>query len=356
MKKIFISFLLLFCCSYVFALPFNKIIFFGDSLTDNGNLYKFLLKIVPKSPPYFKGRFSNGQVWAEYVGKHFYDSDYSDYKVYAFGGATTLMHAPTTHFIAPTNLEIEINRYIIEHFFKDKSETLFSLWMGANDYFYYHDGDPDYITTKVINKVSWAINHLIYFGARYFLILNLPGLDETPFARSHDIVEVLHLLTQLHNQKLAALVDEIRQENPEVKIVYIDTNSIFHDFVTNPDEFNKKYHTHVTNTTEACWKGGYLMRNNNISREAVNSQVRKLLTTTYGSIPENTDTMALSDFILNTPSAFYAYTMGQWFDSGIIPCPNPSEYAFWDDMHPSEIVHKILAQIAILRVTNEITS
>lgn len=342
--------LLFFSCSGVFATPFNQIIFFGDSLTDNGNLHKLLLKIVPKSPPYFKGRFSNGEVWAEHVGKFFYDNYYIDYKDYAYGGATAVLHLPNIHFIAPSNLEIEVNRFIIDQFFRDKSTTLFSIWIGANDYFYYHDGDPDYLTTQAVNRVAWAINHLIYFGARYFLVLNLPGLDETPYAKSHGMVPLLHFLTQLHNQKLAEMVDEIKNKNPGVNIVYIDTNSIFHDFVMHPDKYNKKYHGHVTNTEDACWKGGYLMRGNNTSKEALDSQLRRTLTTAYGAIPENTDTKAMSEFILNSPMIYRAYMMGQSFDRGILPCPDANEYAFWDDMHPSEIVHRILAQIVVSNV------
>ena len=51
--------------------------FFGDSLTDTGNVYHATsvlhsdsLGLVPIEPaaPYYDGRFSNGPVWAEYAG------------------------------------------------------------------------------------------------------------------------------------------------------------------------------------------------------------------------------------------------------------------------------------------------
>ena len=38
---------------------------FGDSLVDNGNAFKATGGLVPPSPPYFNGRFSNGPVWVE---------------------------------------------------------------------------------------------------------------------------------------------------------------------------------------------------------------------------------------------------------------------------------------------------
>jgi phospholipase/lecithinase/hemolysin len=56
--------------------PFDKIVFFGDSLSDNGNFYNFVLGYMPKSPPYFNGRFANGPTWAEHVEKYFFDKSY----------------------------------------------------------------------------------------------------------------------------------------------------------------------------------------------------------------------------------------------------------------------------------------
>lgn len=39
---------------------------FGDSVSDNGNVYKLTDKQWPPAK-YYKGRFSNGPVWAERV-------------------------------------------------------------------------------------------------------------------------------------------------------------------------------------------------------------------------------------------------------------------------------------------------
>ena len=53
----------------IFAEPIDKIIVFGDSLSDNGNVLSLtekakkvipLVPLIPKNPPYFSGRFTNG--------------------------------------------------------------------------------------------------------------------------------------------------------------------------------------------------------------------------------------------------------------------------------------------------------
>ena len=49
------------------AAPYTRIVAFGDSLTDNGNLYALNGGTYPPSPPYFGGRGSNGPVAVEYM-------------------------------------------------------------------------------------------------------------------------------------------------------------------------------------------------------------------------------------------------------------------------------------------------
>jgi phospholipase/lecithinase/hemolysin len=127
MKKILALVLSLFVCSSVFAGNVKQIVFFGDSMTDNGNLYN-LIKTMPKSPPYYKGRFSNGPTWAEYVERSFYNTHYIDSQNYAYGGATAILHSFVTDKIAlPITLSAEMYEYYLNTLYADKSEVSISL-------------------------------------------------------------------------------------------------------------------------------------------------------------------------------------------------------------------------------------
>ena len=42
------------------TLPFNQMIIFGDSLSDNGNVYIATGGAIPAPPAYTVGRFTNG--------------------------------------------------------------------------------------------------------------------------------------------------------------------------------------------------------------------------------------------------------------------------------------------------------
>jgi outer membrane lipase/esterase len=59
---------------------------FGDSLSDRGRLHDLTFGRVPKSPPYWKGRFSDGPVWAEHVETAVRDAG-AAWSNRAYGGA-----------------------------------------------------------------------------------------------------------------------------------------------------------------------------------------------------------------------------------------------------------------------------
>ena len=46
--------------------PIKRLVVFGDSFSDSGNLFKATAGLIPKNP-YWEGRFSNGPVWSEYL-------------------------------------------------------------------------------------------------------------------------------------------------------------------------------------------------------------------------------------------------------------------------------------------------
>lgn len=66
--------------------PFTGIVAFGDSLSDTGNLFALTGGFPP--PPYFEGRVSNGPIWIEYLANAM-GLDSKSVVNYAFAGSTT---------------------------------------------------------------------------------------------------------------------------------------------------------------------------------------------------------------------------------------------------------------------------
>lgn len=344
MKKILAFLILVFCFVNVHAAKINKLIFFGDSLSDNGNLYELLFHFIPKSPPYFDGRFSNGTTWAENLAKHYYNKSYVGYHIYAVGGATAVFHMPTPEFISPTILELEIDKYLLDSAFTDRSNVLFAIWIGGNDYMFHPEDDVETSTTKIVNKIAWAIDTLRYYGGQNFLILNLPDLAKIPKMKGSGLENAVHTLAVVHNQKLDAAIEKIQQANPNINITTVDTFAIFTDVMANPDKYNKKYHTNITNLSEACWSGGIWLK---ASTQDLTKDIEQAITTNKMTIPPHFTAETMSTFIMNTPALMHTYQMGKSYEQGNLPCANPNEYLFWDAIHPTAVVHEILAKMVL---------
>ena len=108
------------------AASFTSAYFFGDSLTDPGNLYGDTGKQMPLSPPYFEGRFSNGRVWAEHIADDFTAKGLSTAN-FAYGGATAL---ESDGF--PPDLPDQIDGFAGSGALLGRRPVA-TLWFGSND-------------------------------------------------------------------------------------------------------------------------------------------------------------------------------------------------------------------------------
>lgn len=364
MKKIFLSIIIFFFCSNIIfaAAPINRIIFIGDSLTDNGRLFSFLLYQVPKSPPYFKGRFTNGYTWAEFLAKHYYEKNYMAYKFYAIGASTAVSHLPTNKFLFASTLGLQVDSYLIDTMFRDKSKTLPIIWIGSNDYLYYQFKDSDTFTSEIVDAIVDNVRSLLKHGINYLVLMNLPDSSLTPFCDKYGDRAKLHELVLMHNDKLNTGIEKLKQEFPKAKIELIDVYNIFLDFIAHVDEYNAKYNMHVKELRQSCWKGGYIndhfLGRVNIYKELQMSLAKnaKALQPTYGNDLSQVDVESIANFIQNSPEVNYVYKMGLAFNQGLVPCSNPNEYLFWDSMHPTETVHHLLYELVREQLDKEIFS
>lgn len=337
MKKLTLIFLLFITCSTLQASSLKQVVFFGDSLTDNGNLYNGLFKIMPKSPPYYQGRFANGPAWSDYLGKFYSDKYHASYLNYAVGGATTILRSPFDGFL-PYDLREETDKYITDYLFTDKSHSLFIIWMGANDYLN-GQSDVNKSTTDVVNETVSVIQNLMFFGANQFVVLNLPDLAKTPYAKTVTYGDNLHELTVVHNKKLADAVAQLHKSHPDKKFTYIDSYTIFEDIIENPEKYNEKYQIQISNMQDACWLGGYTLQHDELQTAISNAN--------HGENSKPLNAKLASQFVMNSPALKEAYATGKAYEKGATPCEKPDTYVFWDKVHPTSVIHRIIAAIVI---------
>ncbi len=235
--KPFVFIILLFCSMFASASSINKIVVFGDSLSDNGNLYEYMKQQLPLSPPYYQGRFTNGPVWVELLTKMCFPNDViSDHLLdYAFGGAGVSEEADDDEN-EMFSLKREVDGYLMAHQDKADSNSLFVVWIGANNYLALPD-DEDAAVSNVIKGIEHGLKHLAAQGAQHILVVNLPDLGRIPTAQDFDMTEVLTRLSDAHNQKLMDLVQEMKNVYPNVDWIFFDVRHTMSQIYETPEQF-----------------------------------------------------------------------------------------------------------------------
>ncbi|KAI8806846.1 hypothetical protein BJ742DRAFT_773623 [Cladochytrium replicatum] len=171
----------------------DKIVSFGDSLTDTGVVADLTRrKGGPQIPSdaYFNGRFSNGPVWLE----HLVNDKNLDYDNYAAGGATTsdavLQGWVGGKFGEPLRrdgtvqkvpgVDTQIKTYLLNKPDWFKWNVLYTIFVGANDFF------DNGILNRGNNGSYYAMAqygewmNLVAFGAAQIMPIVLPKELDQP--------------------------------------------------------------------------------------------------------------------------------------------------------------------------------
>lgn len=270
-------------------LLFSQIYVFGDSLSDDGNVFALSGGAAPPSPPYFNGRFTNGPVWAEDLAPRL-GLAVNPATNFALGGATSADR--NTVNAALPGLQQQVDGFVAAARPSADPNGLYVVWAGANDYL--GGGATDFAAT--VNNVAAAVNKLAAVGARNFMLPNLPNMGATPgaAARGAQVQQGLAQLTAAHNATLAAAAQAI-DANPNINIALLDVNSLFNQAIASPASLG------FANVTGGLVPG-------------------------FGGDP------SVSNVTLP-------------------PGTNANQYLFWDSLHPTARAHELIADTAAKTVT-----
>ena len=183
---------------------YTRIVVFGDSLSDTGNVAhltaaKYGIPVPsPVGGNYTLGRFTDGYdtvpaaqnyfgVWVEQLSsslpshpevKNSLDggTNYAYGFALTSGGTSTLQLAGGQVTVDVENMGRQISDYLATHP-KVNNKTLFVVWGGANDVL--NATSPTQIVNAAIQE-TLDIQRLIAAGATQILVLNLPPLGLTP--------------------------------------------------------------------------------------------------------------------------------------------------------------------------------
>lgn len=326
LKKILVIITLLFFNTFLFAtnFTFEQIVVFGDSLSEVGNTW--YNKSYPQPPAYYTyKRFTNGKVWVEYLVDAMGYPELVPSELggtnYAYGGAET---GCCYNQEGKPNIGEQIERYLSQvgsskEIFAKNTKKLVILWGGGNDI---KNLNFDDTLDNIINH----INRLARAGHKHFLIPNIPSLATLP-ALSYE-------LPQMVKKTLTMFQEELLFFNEE-DVFYNDLIDLFP-----PDELS--------------WQEIFY-----------NTFIKQLFTDLGQEVPKEFNTVLKEKLkklakLLNIKIYYFdVYTLclevfleadkyGIDFIEGRALFKDKGEgvYFYYDAIHPSTIVHKILAQKA----------
>ncbi len=280
------------------AANFSQFFVFGDSLSDTGNVFNVSGGQIPISPPYFQGRFSNDKIWVDYLGKD-------------LGLTPTLVTSLPQDFstIPPTQginfafggansgkgnavvPSAPLPGVLEQVGFFTQSLVATNQKADPNALYAVWGGGDDYLLGGVTDVNQTVKNLSDSVGA-----LASAGAKNILVFNLPDLGTVpfaargnpsaLTSLTLEHNQKLAAALGNFSLNG--VNIIPIDTNSLLNRVLANPGEFGFK------NTVAPCVIGTF-----------------------------------------NTVDSV---------------CQNPNDFVFFDAVHPTTNVHRLIAETALFAV------
>ena len=274
------------------AQTYTRLVVFGDSLSDNGNLYAATAGASPTSPPYFQGRFSNGPVFTELLGfnagRYALGAPVTGSVNYAFGGARTDSSA------FPPGMRNQLLAYTGGGGTFGAND-LVSVLGGANNIFQAFPGAAaspataqatmQAVATSAAGDVNFIVNSIAGSGAGTILVTNLPRLGITPqFAASNPLVgptgsALADFSGTTFNSALLAGLMTTAATRPGTNIILMDLYKISDPVAGSPGAFG------LTNARDACF-------------------------------------------------------------NGVTVCANPDSYLYWDGVHPTAAGHRLVAQLA----------
>lgn len=337
MKKITLATIVALIPLYTHAADFNTISNFGDSLSDIGNKHIITVEMHNKtegkigiraSKPYFQGHFSNGPVWTEYLANflampkatpahatiasniilkdkdnkpisYHYNSTALLGTNWAVGGAMSGLGNfididAINGFTAISGFDVLSNsgqqiKQRIETKGNFNGNELISYMSGTNNLWFTLFGSLNQTGNKAASCAIIDIKSLIKAGAKHILVANIPNFINAPWFAGKKGTTAKFI--QSYNQTLKSGLENLAVSHPNIDFFYNDTFSLYNK-VINDVKNNGKYRDDKLDIT-----------------------------------------------ITNVTDSAYDYTTGT-----VITQPNHN--LFWDGLHPTTAMHKIIAKHA----------
>ncbi|HEV7776673.1 MAG TPA: SGNH/GDSL hydrolase family protein [Luteibacter sp.] len=211
----------------------ERIVAFGDSLSDTGNIYNATQWIAPHRGSWYLGRLSNGPVWVEYL------SDATTLPMYNWAITTAGADSPIP-LLSLADQVSSWKTYMKEAEGYDPARTIFVMLIGGNDIVLYGNN-----ATKIVSEQRAALESLVAAGARRILVANLPDVSKAPAFKFRNDGAKVEATVRAYNAELSAMIAQLNAR-PGTDIRIFDTHGFFKGLVDYPWQWG------LTNASDSC--------------------------------------------------------------------------------------------------------
>ncbi|KAL9581007.1 MAG: hypothetical protein Q9203_006076 [Teloschistes exilis] len=222
----------------------EKIFSFGDSYTDSGfnptgsqpdDMHPLGNPFSnSSSPPYHT--FTNGPNWIEFLTFKYNHSQIDTYNM-AVSGSTVNDTAVGGTSTADLVHQIS-DRFVPNYVHKNSvgwtsSNSLFSLFFGINDVNRSWNKRDLKINDAVFASYLNLLNQLYRYGARSFLLQNVPPIDRGPYMSKPD-AQIEGPDINDFNWRMELLFKSFTSAHDDVSVLLFNTNMLFSEAIDNP--------------------------------------------------------------------------------------------------------------------------
>ncbi|KAJ2009472.1 hypothetical protein GGI04_000444 [Coemansia thaxteri] len=299
----------------------GRLLVFGESLVDPGNLYTAISHMFP-SAPYYQGRWSNGPTFVEYLS----DLQCRQMENYAFAGATTnngnITALPVKSIVQMPSTDQQVKLFNLYHMFTASGtayvDDVAVFTAGANEIFRSIEpilsGEmaPDYLPSVIAGNLKAQMLSLKEQGVSRFILFSLPPIDDSPRSKMGNYPEAIKRTVDNVNLALEKIVVEMREED---RLYETDTRRqlrwiqwvSFRDIIQVLERPPVLDALHITNTNGSC-----------------------LRTLKYD---------------VDLGNDFYNFLELVTHANTIPVCDNPDAYFYWDASHFSAQIHRLIGYV-----------
>jgi len=241
---------------HALAQDFNRLLVFGDSLSDTGNL----ASVTADFPfPFFENRISNGPVLVDYLAAELgLEASASRHVTTSNGGDNFAISGGNILGSDTEDLSSQVSAFLNRERVQPRglSEALVFVMMGGNDL---RDLRSLRSATLASDRIDLILANLdaqfslLYqAGARSFLVSNVADIGAIPESialrvSDPDVSLRARRYVQEYNQKLEVLVESWSQK-PSVRLSFFDLFSEFDRVISNASSFG------FTRTEVGCFQ------------------------------------------------------------------------------------------------------